>query len=186
MTKEIAALERLKYCCLHVFSIDIDPILFKLAGNEGMHNNNNNKLIIMGELEFRQDRTNDYGVSYHCAPNIYPIDCHNLTAKLLRQGFHNFRKAFSKCQSEKNQQHGIFNPEFYGDLVYKVKKIIGNPNFSFFFKRIANRLKKVGYNLDIMRQTACLVFNPIMVEGYAALNSFTVVVQAPDSMMALT
>ena len=26
-------------------------------------------------------------------------------------------------------QQGISNPEFYGDLVYKVKKIIGNPNF---------------------------------------------------------
>ena len=35
----------------------------------------------------------------------------------------------------------------------------------------------------IMRQTACLVFNPIMVEGYAAL-SCTAVVQASDSMTA--
>ena len=26
-------------------------------------------------------------------------------------------------------QQGICNPEFYGDLVYKFKKIIGNPNF---------------------------------------------------------
>ena len=25
-------------------------------------------------------------------------------------------------------QQGICNPEFYGDLVYKFKKIIGNPN----------------------------------------------------------
>ena len=29
-----------------------------------------------------------------------------------------------------------------------------------------------------MRQTACLVFNPIMAEGYAALFSCTAVVQA--------
>ena len=41
-----------------------------------------------------------------------------------------------------------------------------------------------GYSLDIMRQTACLVFNPIMVEGYAALFSCTAVVQALDSMTA--
>ena len=33
-----------------------------------------------------------------------------------------------------------------------------------------------------MRQTACLVFNPIMVEGYAAHFSCTAVVQASDSM----
>ena len=33
-----------------------------------------------------------------------------------------------------------------------------------------------------MRQTACLVFNPIMVEGYAALFSCTAVVQASYSL----
>ena len=38
-----------------------------------------------------------------------------------------------------------------------------------FFKCIVNRFKRAGYSLDITRQTACLVFNPIMVEGYAAL-----------------
>ena len=49
---------------------------------------------------------------------------------------------------------------------------------------IVNRFKRAGYSLDIMRQTACLVFNPIMVEGYAALYSCTAVVQASDSMTA--
>ena len=32
-------------------------------------------------------------------------------------------------------QQGISIPEFYGDLVYKFKKIIKNPNFSNLFKR---------------------------------------------------
>ena len=73
---------------------------------------------------------------------------------------------------------------FYGDLVYRFKKIIGNPNFSNLLKRIVNRFKRAGNSLDIMRQTACLVFNPIMVEGYAALFSCTAVVQASDSMTA--
>ena len=77
-------------------------------------------------------------------------------------------------------QQGICNPEFYGDLVYKFKKIIGNPNFSSLFKRIVNRFKRAGYSLDIILQT----FNPIMVEGYAALFSCTAVVQASDSMTA--
>ena len=81
-------------------------------------------------------------------------------------------------------QQGIYNQEFYGDLVYKFKKLIGIPNFSNLFKRIVNRFKKAGYFLDIMRQTACLVFNPIMIEGYAALFSCTAVVQTSDSMMA--
>ena len=63
-------------------------------------------------------------------------------------------------------------------LVYKFKKNIGNPNFSYLFKRKVNRFKRAGYSLDFMRQTACLVFYPIMVEGYAALFSCTAVVQA--------
>ena len=79
---------------------------------------------------------------------------------------------------------GICNPEFYGDLVHILKKIIGNPNFSILFKRIVNRFKRAWYSLDKMRQTACLVLNPIMVEGYAALFSCTAVVQASDSMTA--
>ena len=54
-------------------------------------------------------------------------------------------------------QQGICNPEFYGDLVYKFKKLIGNPNFSNIFKRIVNRFNRAGYTLDIVRQTACLV-----------------------------
>ena len=81
-------------------------------------------------------------------------------------------------------QQGIYNPELYADLVYKFKKIIGNPNFSNLFKRIVNRSKTAGYSLDVMRQTACLVFNPIVVEGGAALFSWTAVVQASDSMTA--
>ena len=36
-----------------------------------------------------------------------------------------------------------------------------------------------------MRQSACLVLNPIMVEGYPSLFSCTVVVQASDLMTAL-
>ena len=71
-------------------------------------------------------------------------------------------------------QQGIFNPEFHGDYVhvYKFKKIIGNPNFSDLFKRIVNRYKRAGYTLDIMRHTACLVFNPIMLHSSVARRWF--------------
>ena len=63
------------------------------------------------------------------------------------------------CQSEKKlMQQAICNPDVHGNLVYKFKNIIGNPNFSNLFKRIVNRFKRAGYSLDIMRQTACLVF----------------------------
>ena len=56
LTMELAALEHLKNRSHHVFSVAIDPILFKLAGNKNMHN-------ILDEFEFRSDRTTDYGVS---------------------------------------------------------------------------------------------------------------------------
>ena len=81
-------------------------------------------------------------------------------------------------------KQGICKPELYGDLVYIFKKVIGNPNFHELFKRLVNRFKRTGYTLDFMRQTACLVMNPIMVEGYAALFSCTAMVQASDSMTA--
>ena len=55
------------------------------------------------------------------------------------------------------------------EIWYINLRIIGNPNFSNLFKRILNH---------------CLVFNPIMVEGYDALFSFIAVVQASDSMTA--
>ena len=57
LTMELAALERLKNRCHHFVSVAIDPILFKLTGNEDMHN-------ILDEFKFRLDRTTDYGVSF--------------------------------------------------------------------------------------------------------------------------
>ena len=56
---------------------------------------------------------------------------------------------------------GLSEPEFYGDLVYKFKKIEGRADFSDQFRKIIVRYKRIGYNINIMRQSACLVFNPI-------------------------
>ena len=50
-------------------------------------------------------------------------------------------------------QQDISEPIFYGDLVYKFKRIVGKPNFSDQFKKIVKRYIKVGYNLDVMRQS---------------------------------
>ena len=44
----------------------------------------------------------------------------------------------------------------------------------------------LGYNLDIMRQSACLVLNPITFYSYGFLFNCTTVGQASDSMTALT
>ena len=81
-------------------------------------------------------------------------------------------------------QQGISEPEFYGDLVYRFRKIVGKSNFSEQFRKLINRYKRIGYSLDIMRQTACLVVNPIIVDGYASLFNCTTAVRASDSMTA--
>ena len=96
---------------------------------------------------------------------------------------------------------GLSEPEFYGDLVYKFKKIRGMTDFSdqlrkiivYKFKKIRGmtdfsdqlrknimRYKRIGYNLNVMRQSACLVINPITVDGYAALFNCTPVDRASD------
>ena len=122
-----------------------------------------------------------------------------LTAKLLRQGYRYFklRKAFSKFYRRHSAlvekysvslktllQHGISEPEFYVDLVYRFRKIVGKSNFSEQFRKLINRYKRIDYSLDIMRQTACLVVDPIIVDGYASLFNCRTAIRASDSMTA--
>ena len=124
-----------------------------------------------------------------------------LTAKLLKQGYryHKIREAFSKFYHIHSElivkyniglktllQQGTSEPIFYGDLVYKFKRIVGKPNFSDQFKKIVKRYIRVRYNLDIMRQSTWLVLNPITVDSYGFLFNCTAVGQASDSMTALT
>ena len=88
--------------------------------------------------------------------------------KLLKQGYlyHKLRKTVSKfyrryfdliskfnigfksllCQ-------GLSEPEFYGDLVYKLKKIAGSNNFLTQFIKISSHYKKIGYNINVLQQT---------------------------------
>ena len=125
----------------------------------------------------------------------------SLTAKLLQQGYryHKLRKTFSKFYRRhfelvskfnvglKTLLHqGLSEPEFYGDLVYKFKKIVGRVDFSDQFRKIIVRYKRIGYNINIMRQSACLVFNPITVNNFTSLFNCTPVGRASDSMMAPT
>ena len=88
-------------------------------------------------------------------------------------------------------QRGISESLFYGDLVYKFKRIVGKPSLSDQFKKIIGKpslsdqfknYKKVGYNMDIMRQSACLVVNPNTVYSYDFLFNWTTAGQASDSM----
>ena len=134
--------------------------------------------------------------------NLSDFNCRNkaLTGKLLREGGYRYfklHKAFSKFYRRHSAlvdkynvslktflQQGISEPEFYGDLVYRFRKIVGKSNVSEQFRKLINRYKRIGYGLGIMRQTACLVINPIIGDGCASLFNCTAAVQASDSMTA--
>ena len=125
----------------------------------------------------------------------------SLTAKLLQQGYryHILRKNFSKFYRRHYElvskfnvglktllHQGLSEPEFYGDLVCKFKQIVGGADFSDQLRKIIIRYKRIGYNTNIMRQSACLVFNPITVNNFASLCNCTPVGRAADSVMAPT
>ena len=85
----------------------------------------------------------------------------SLTAKLLQQGYryHKLRKTFSKFYRRHYElvskfsvglktllHQGLSEPEFYGDLVYKLKKIVGRADQ---FRKIIVRYKRIGYNATV-------------------------------------
>ena len=117
-----------------------------------------------------------------------------LTAKLLKQGYrYKIRKTFSKFYYRHSElivkynlglktllQQGISEPLCYGDLVYKFNRIVGKPHFS------DQIYIMVGYIFDVIRQSACLVLNPITVYSYGFFFNCMTVGQASDSMTAQT
>ena len=128
--------------------------------------------------------------------------CNNLlTQKLLKQAICiiNFRKTFSKFYGQYYDLiskfrvglrslllQGLSEPEFYGDLVYKLKKIVGSINFSAQFNKIISHHKKIGYNINVLQQIACFVVNPIRVSNFAFLFNCTRVGWTSDSISVQT
>ena len=55
---------------------------------------------------------------------------------------------------------------------------MGRHDFSDQFQKIIIRHKRIGYDLNVMRQSACLVVNPITVDNFAALFNCTPVDRA--------
>ena len=46
-------------------------------------------------------------------------------------------------------QQGLSEPEFYGDLVYKFRKIYACNDFSTQFRKIILQYKEIGYNIKL-------------------------------------
>ena len=107
-----------------------------------------------------------------------------ITEKLLKQGYryHKLRKTFTKfyfrnlnlinkykCNLKALLTQGISHPDFYGDVIYKLRKIIGHNHFQTLFpKRIKHFLKK-GYDPHVLQRTACLVVDSFTVGNHASL-----------------
>ena len=66
-------------------------------------------------------------------------------------------------------QQGISELEIYGDLVYKLKKNVSRSEFSDQFRQVTIRYTRSGYNINVMRQSACLVVGPITVNNFVPL-----------------
>ena len=124
-----------------------------------------------------------------------------LTQQLLKQGYryHKLRKSFSKFYRRYYNliskfkvglksllRRGLSEPDFYGDFVHKLKKIVGSNNFSVQFIKINSHYKKIGYNINVLQHTACLVVNPITVGNVAFLFNCMPVGQTSDSMIVPT
>ena len=83
-------------------------------------------------------------------------------------------------------RQGLLEPEFYDDLVYRLKRSVGSDTFSAQFIKNNFHYKKIDYNINVLQQTACLVVYPITVGKFAFLFSCTLLGRTSDSMTVLT
>ena len=83
-------------------------------------------------------------------------------------------------------RQGLSEPDSYGDLVYKLKKIVGSNNFSAQFIKIISHYKKISYNVNVLQQILCLVVNPITVGIFAFVFNCMPVDRTSDSLIVPT
>ena len=95
-------------------------------------------------------------------------------------------------------QQSLWGPEYYGDLVYKLKEVVSTADFSeksavlttsfnlFSSRHIIICYKRTGYYINLKRQSACLVVNPVTVDNFAFLFNCTLTDRASESLMGST
>ena len=71
-------------------------------------------------------------------------------------------------------------------LSINLRKLLVGRIFPDQFRKVLMRYERIGYNINVMRQSACLVINPITADNFASLFNCTPVGRAPDSMMGPT
>ena len=68
---------------------------------------------------------------------------------------------------------GLSHPRFYGDVIYKLRKILCHSDFHDLFMKKIKAFKKRGYDPLILQRSACLVVDPFTVGRYAFLFNCT-------------
>ena len=61
---------------------------------------------------------------------------------------------------------------------------MGRTDFSDQFRKVIIRYKRVGYNLNVMQQSTCIVINQITIDSFAEVFNCTPVDGASDSLIA--
>ena len=113
-----------------------------------------------------------------CCTSVLDFHSKNLqiTSKLLTQGYryHKLRKTFGKFFRSYSEllskfgdisfqeyfSKGISHPVFYGDLVYKLRRVKDTPNFISSGSKIVKRLRRRQYDPVIIERTIGLVLGP--------------------------
>ena len=113
-----------------------------------------------------------------CCTSVLDFHSKNLqiTSKLLIQGYryHKLRKTFGKffrsysellskfgdISFQEYLSKGISHQVFYGDLVYKLRRVKDTPNFFSSGSKIVKRLRRRQYDPVIIERTIGLVFGP--------------------------
>ena len=58
--------------------------------------------------------------------------------------------------------------------------------FTYQFRIVIIRYKHTGYNLNVMRQSVCLVINPPTIDSFVSLYNYTPVDRASDTSIVPT
>ena len=113
-----------------------------------------------------------------CCTSVLDFHSKNLqiTSKLLTQGYryHKLWKTFGKffrsysellskfgdISFQEYLSKGISHPVFYGDLVYKLRRVKDTPNFILSGSKIVKRLRRRQYDPVIIERTIGLVLGP--------------------------
>ena len=113
-----------------------------------------------------------------CCTSVFDFYSKHLqiTSKLLIQGYryHKLRKTFGKFFRSYSEllskfgeilfqdyvSQGITHPVFYGDLVYKLRRVKGEANFISSGSKIVKRLRRRQYDPAVIERTKGLVLGP--------------------------